>query len=363
MRIVMNTVLPVLLMTLWFSTSFGSVITVPGDQPTIQEGINVATDGDTVLVDNGIYTGENNRSLSFNGKAITVKSMYGPVNCIIDCEGSWDYPRRGITFAFGEGPDSVFSGFTIKNGFVRWGSGGAIHVGYSSSPVIANCYLQDSRAEYGGAISCGSNSGDDSSPSFINCIVFGNLATAQGGAVYSRINTTVTLINCTFSKNNVSSGGVFQASDNSTINMMNSIIWGNTTDSFIASGAGSSINANFSAFPGGDPGGNNISEAPLFIDPDNNNFHLDLSSPCVDKGLFNPLDIYLAKDIDGDVRPQGNEIDMGADEVLKTDFDNDCDVDGTDLAEFVLKYELEFSSEALEDFAGVFGRTACPSAG
>ena len=35
---------------LLFSFAFGNIINVPGDYDTIQEGINEALDGDTVLV-------------------------------------------------------------------------------------------------------------------------------------------------------------------------------------------------------------------------------------------------------------------------------------------------------------------------
>jgi subtilisin family serine protease len=56
---------------------------VPGQYPTIQEAIDAATTGGTVVIADGIYTGEGNRDLSFGGKAITVRSENGPENCII----------------------------------------------------------------------------------------------------------------------------------------------------------------------------------------------------------------------------------------------------------------------------------------
>ncbi len=50
----------------------GNVINVPGDVPNIQSGINVATDGDTVLVAPGIYT----ENIDFLGKNIVVASHF-----------------------------------------------------------------------------------------------------------------------------------------------------------------------------------------------------------------------------------------------------------------------------------------------
>src|SRR5262249_42070944 len=47
-----------------------SVIHVPGDRPTIQQGINAANAGDTVLVSPGTYL----ERIDFIGKAIVVTS-------------------------------------------------------------------------------------------------------------------------------------------------------------------------------------------------------------------------------------------------------------------------------------------------
>jgi len=55
---------------------------------TIQWGINACPNGGTVSVKDGIYTGSNNKNLTWSGKHITVRSENGPSNCIIDCEHS-----------------------------------------------------------------------------------------------------------------------------------------------------------------------------------------------------------------------------------------------------------------------------------
>jgi len=116
-----------------------------GDYLTIQEGINAAVDGDTVLVLDGTYTGPGNRDLDFGGKAITVRSENGPDNCIIDCEGRQADPHRGFFFYSGETTAAVVDGFTIQNGYARSeGECGTIGGGILcmfSNPTIANCTI------------------------------------------------------------------------------------------------------------------------------------------------------------------------------------------------------------------------------
>jgi hypothetical protein len=98
----------------------------------IQEGIDAASDGDTVLVLDGTYTGAGNKDLDFAGRLITVRSENGPEYCIIDCE----HDGRGFYFHGGETADSVVQGFRIENGNVR--PGGGLYC-YESSPTVRGC--------------------------------------------------------------------------------------------------------------------------------------------------------------------------------------------------------------------------------
>ena len=65
---------------------------------TIQEMIDQASEGDTVLIPDGTYTGVGNKDLDFNGKNIVLKSLNGPELVVIDCEGE----GRGFYFHSGE---------------------------------------------------------------------------------------------------------------------------------------------------------------------------------------------------------------------------------------------------------------------
>ena len=115
----MNRVFLWVLVSLIIVSSINSaIINVPTDQPTIQAGIDKAIDGDSVLVADGVYKGDGNRDINFNGKAIVVISANGPALTIIDCEGTYAEPHRGFHFNNNEDTNSVVSGFTIVNGFI-----------------------------------------------------------------------------------------------------------------------------------------------------------------------------------------------------------------------------------------------------
>jgi hypothetical protein len=62
---------------------------------TIQAGIDAANNVDTVFVEDGIYTGANNKNLSWIGKHITVRLQNKVENCITgDTFVRWNSKRR-----------------------------------------------------------------------------------------------------------------------------------------------------------------------------------------------------------------------------------------------------------------------------
>jgi len=90
----------------------GNTIHVPADQPTIQAGINAASNGDTVLVSPGTYT----ENIDFMGKQITVTSVSGPAVTIIDGGGYNTNFSATVNFSTNETANSILSGFTIQDG-------------------------------------------------------------------------------------------------------------------------------------------------------------------------------------------------------------------------------------------------------
>jgi len=158
------------------SAASADVITVDlnggSDYLTIQEGIDAADEGDTVLVADGTYTGANNRNLSFGGRNMTLRGVSYPT---IDCH----YEGRGLIFENGEGPTSVVDGLVICHCVATRGAG--IRCLNSSSPTIMDCQIYSCEASSrGGGVQC-----LDSSPAFEGCNIYWNTAgTSGGGGVY-----------------------------------------------------------------------------------------------------------------------------------------------------------------------------------
>ncbi len=126
-----------------------------GPKKTIQAGIDASSDGDTVLVANGTYTGASNRNLDFYGKDIILQSVGGRDNTIINMETA----ARGFHLHSGETRNAVIDGFTILNGYT-YGNGGAM-LCVGSSPTIRNCKFTNNVSGASAASSSGCSSADE----------------------------------------------------------------------------------------------------------------------------------------------------------------------------------------------------------
>ncbi len=200
----------------------------------IQEAIDWACDGETVIVLDGAYTGTGNRDIDFLGKAITVRST-DPTDpsvvesTIIDCEDSY----RGFIFQNGEKNDSLLSGLTIINGFSS-GNGGGIYC--TSAPTISHCVIKNNEANTGGGIHSDGQA-DGESIALIDSTVTENIAEVGGGICYRYKYNIIPLIkNCVISGNYAYGtsyaygGGVSLLSSNATI--VNSTIVGNIAEKY-----------------------------------------------------------------------------------------------------------------------------------
>ncbi len=195
-------------------TIFGhaAIIYVPDDQPSIQDAITAATDGDIVIVRPGTYV----ETIDFLGKAITVKSDHGPDTTIIDGGSA----GTAVTFQSGEDLASIIEGFTICNGtgtFIaarRWYEGGGIYV-LNSSATIRGCTIRDNGSDQGAGIAV-----RNASPEITDCLFLKNKATEGGGGLGCFEYSQGTVATCTFQGNACSGsshgGGGIYCSDFST---------------------------------------------------------------------------------------------------------------------------------------------------
>jgi len=316
----------------------GPTLLVPGEYSTIQSAINASFDGDVILVADGIYTGTGNRDIDFQAKAITVRSINGPNECIIDCQGSSSENHRGFYFHLGEDEDSILRGFTITNGYLSEGAlaeGGGIFCLYAgTNPTIQNCIVTANRANVGGGIACYRGS-----PKIINCTITDNNASPYGGGIYYWDYSNAPIVGCTISNNNATTkgGGVF-VGYNSSPTLTNSIVWGNTKNSGGSQIelSNSTISVNYSDIQGGWSGTGNINTNPLFVDSSAGDYHLSVNSPCIDAGDSSYSPAPGETDIDGQPRLMGDRVDMGSDEIsdMLADFDDNGIVETDDLDMF-----------------------------
>ena len=188
-----------------------TVIHVPGDQPSIKEGIAAASEGDTVLVAAGTYSGVMNRDIDFGGTNIVLMSEDGYMSTFINC-GS---VARGFVFSSREDTTSVVRGFTIENAFAD--NGGAVVCVNASSPRFEECvFQQNSAMDIGGAVACL----EASNPIFRDCTFGMNFATGglspRGGAVACLDNSNAVFNGCSLSGNTAGAlGGAIHCQESS----------------------------------------------------------------------------------------------------------------------------------------------------
>ena len=333
----------------------------------IQAAVEVASSGDMVLVNDGVYdTGErvtpgylcSNRVVIT--KDIIVKSVNGPGSTIILGKGpNGDSAVRGVYMSTG-----ILSGFNVSNGHTRIlgtvayeSSGGGVNM-YSGSGVITNCIISENSAFYygggtyygtinnciitgnsgsrGGGTYEGSinnctitgNSGGDYGGgaykgTINNCIISGNSA-VRGGGIYGNGTYEGSVNNCIIIENVATNGG---GTSNGTVNnctisgnlatwgggtsystLNNCIIWDNFASSDGSNYYSATINYSCTIpFPAGN---GNISNNPQFVDVTSGNYRLKTNSPCINVGAnaYAPMPY----DLDENPRIVDDIVDMGA---------------------------------------------------
>jgi len=298
-----------------------ATIHVPGDQPTIQTGIDAAVNGDMVLVAPGTYR----ENLVINGKAITLLSQSGPQSTIIT-RGNYDpiiriysAPTLGTTvwgFTITEattggvvvtGPNVVLRG----NHFLRNSRSRGAAV-FSDSPIIidSNWFTQNVDHDGGGAIAF------TGAAQITRNLIYDNFTDDDwGGMIYSENAAGCAIVNNTIvgnRKNEWGMGGcgivLLYAGPGAAIK--NNIVTSNHGPYGILVYNNNGVTCTYndvwdnevSDYYGVSPGPGSISADPKLADTAAGDFSLLVGSPCIDAG--DPDPIYNDAD--------GTRNDMGA---------------------------------------------------
>jgi hypothetical protein len=306
----------------------------------IQAAIDVSTNGDTVLVTNGIYrtggrvvSGVTN---AFSGpylpgtdptvpgpqtnrvaimKAIILQSVNGPNWTII--EGVSVAAQRVRCAYLTNG--ATLTGFTLTNGLAQSGGGAWC---LSDNAFLSNCIVVNNQAAEGGGVFSGTVE---------NCILLNNHGVYEGGgALVSTLNNSVLT-------GNMAGGGGGGSGGGASFCVLNSC----TVVSNLASAAGdgvsggvlnncvvydngggySSFGVNYDFYyypnfnyccttPMPTNGVGNITNDPAFVNPTNGDLHLQATSRCINAGINTY--VVSGTDLDGSPRIMGGTVDMGA---------------------------------------------------
>ena len=295
-----------------------------GDYTRIQDGIDAASDGDTVAVFASLggpvtFRGAGNCDLDFAGKNITLWAVLGPHLISIDCEGA----ARAILLSTGTDSTSHIIGFTFLNGYATDG-GGAIRCD-GGSPRISHCIFRDNSAPDGGAIML-----TQGPTRLTNCVFYWNSASNHGGSVYAA-DSDVTVSGCTFSDNEaVRGGGLAMVGSNLTMvsctlanneGVFGSSVWFDEGSTATIEQCVLAFGRSGQCLWGGAPetfhccvfGNDNGDDLPgtphdnLFLDPlicslygaDGGNMSLCSNSPCLPSSASNPWGLQIGSRVQG----------------------------------------------------------------
>ncbi len=336
----------------------------------IQDAIDAASDGDQILVTNGVYQsggrvvyGSLTNRVAIN-KAVSVLSVNGPA--VTTIQGNYTSDESTARCAY-LADGAALTGFTLTLGATRNGegdlwteqSGGGAWC-ESTNSFFTNCIITGNLAWHGGGGLCGgtlqdclvssnqlrqgfydTSGGAGANGSVLNhCTVIGNYADKEGGGARdSFLNFCVVtgnsagtgggisggaLFNCLLTTNRAFSsggGGAWGALLNNCTLVENSAYSGGGSGNSTLNNCilyynhgygydnhiGSSLNRCCSTPDGGQ---GNFTNAPLFVDYPAGNFHLQSGSFCINAGDNAAATETL--DLDGNLRIVGAYVDVGA---------------------------------------------------
>lgn len=249
---------------------------------SIQKAVDAASDGQTILVADGVYGPVVSR-----GKAVTIRSKNGPAACFVDgggkesCADLANATAVGITFRNGargrRAPGDGCAG--VQNG------------SYEGCVITGN-------------VGAGAGSAAGARAATLrNCLVYGNEFSGWGGAAVA----WCTIANCTVANNK--GNGIWDCAS-----VDNCIVWGNSSDVYISSGQVQSAPRHSCYSSARYNGEGSIHADPSFADPAKGDFRLAAGSPCIDAGDSSRA--TETTDLEGNPRIVGVAVDIGCYERL-----------------------------------------------
>ena len=292
---------------------------------SIQDAADVAVDGSTVWVADGVYDTGSRLPPSVDTElacrvvitnALTIRSLNGPdTTHIVGAAAPGGGNGAGAIRCVYLATNASLTGFTIRNGHTLsvkglldpeydYFGGGIISDEYALDRVgmygdggsVTNCILTDNSSKHEGGGTWGVNCH--------NCLFVGNTSTSGGGAAHGSVN------NCTVADNVTSWGG----GGTHGCDILNSIVYHNMANGIPNANISNPLGANrtneytcTTVFP---LGSHNVIDPPRFYDRPLGDYRLAPDSPCIGAGL----NAHAMGDVDLDEAPriQDGTVDMGA---------------------------------------------------
>ena len=199
----------------------------------------------------------------------------------------------------------------------QFSMGGGVYA-TDSDIDLRSTYVENNSADIGGGVYAYAGDGN-ASVYLVNVVVARNSAGSEtdGIRLYQGAVMTGNHLTIAYNDTGGAATGVGVASYNSTLTLLNSIIWGHAVS---IDTAGHTVT--FSDIQGGYTGSNNLNVDPGFVSPAGQDYRLPLSSAVLDRCASGQ-----PRDVENDHRPYAHvrpatPYDMGADEYVP-DIDND----------------------------------------
>ncbi len=157
---------------------------------SLARGVQVAADGDSLLLAPGVYAGEGQHDVIVKGRGLSFIGLAGAGQTTVALEGL----GGGLSFLAAPADTSRLHGLSFTGGAAA--QGGALRLVASTLEVSA-CRFEANAATDGGAV----HLDGASSARFTDCDFAANLATGRGGALWVGPGAALALDRCTLHEN------------------------------------------------------------------------------------------------------------------------------------------------------------------